>query len=97
MQQCGRCDADLPMDCTHPEGDPRVLISRMFAEIENLRAADGLARDALRRSGYHFSADSGRPLAELIEKLSADARDAVRVLGPGKEPLLHSRSAPRGL
>lgn len=39
MQQCGRCDADLSMDCTHPEGDPRSLIAAMAQEIQNLRAA----------------------------------------------------------
>jgi hypothetical protein len=38
MQQCGRCDADMPMGCSCPPGDPRVLISRMAQEIEQTRA-----------------------------------------------------------
>jgi hypothetical protein len=81
MEPCGSCDIGMRSGCTCPEGDPRVVISRLAQEIIRLRDADGLARDALRRSGYHFSADSGKPLAELIDKLNADARDAVRVCG----------------
>lgn len=57
------------------------LVPHLAEEIQQLRDADGLARDALRRSGYHFSADSDKPLAELIEKLNADARAAVQACG----------------
>ncbi len=35
MQQCGSCDAGLPMGCTCPQGDPRVVISRLVAVIEH--------------------------------------------------------------
>jgi hypothetical protein len=81
MEPCGSCDMGMRSGCTCPEGDPRVVVSRLAQEIVRLRDADGLARDALRRSGYHSTDDSGKPLAELIEKLNADARDAVRVCG----------------
>lgn len=63
------------------------------AELQALRDADGLARDALRRSGYHFSTDTDKPLAELIEKLNADARDAVRTLGEESKRLRDRLSA----
>lgn len=81
MEPCGSCDMGMRSGCTCPEGDPRVVVSRLAQEIVRLRDADGLARDALRRSGYHSTDDGGKPLAELIEKLNADARDAVRVCG----------------
>lgn len=83
MQVCGPHDYGVdtaPCGCP-PDGDPRVIVSKLAAEVQRLRDADGLARDALRRSGYHFSADSDKPLAELIDKLNADARDAVRACG----------------
>jgi hypothetical protein len=57
------------------------LVPDLADEIDKLRDADGLARDALRRAGYHFSTDSDKPLAELIEKLNTDARDVVASLG----------------
>lgn len=48
MQQCGRCDADMPMACTCPPSDPRSLISRMVAEITQLREyRNRLLRDRL--------------------------------------------------
>lgn len=65
-------------------------VPALLAEVEHLRDADGLARDALRRSGYHFSADAGKPLAELIEKLNADARNVVRACG-GESKRLRDR------
>lgn len=37
LTQCGSCDAGLPMSCSCA-GDPRPVMSRMYAEIEALRA-----------------------------------------------------------
>jgi hypothetical protein len=83
MQVCGPHDYGVdsaPCGCP-PDGDPRVIVSKLAAEVQRLRDADGLARDALRRSGYLDVETSDRPLADLIDKLNADARDAVRVCG----------------
>jgi hypothetical protein len=99
MQQCGPHDVGLDsVGCAcPPDEDPRPIVSRLAAEIERLRDADGLARDALRRSGYHSTDDSGKPLAELIEKLIADARDAVRVCGEESVRLRTASDAAREL
>jgi hypothetical protein len=65
----------------------------VLEELAQLRDADGLARDALRRAGYHFSADAGVPLAGLIDNLNADARDAVRACGEESKRLRDRLSA----
>lgn len=57
------------------------LVPELVAELQQLRDADGLARDALRRSGYLDVETCDKPLAELIEKLNADARAAVQACG----------------
>ncbi|MEU7170209.1 hypothetical protein ABZ949_01805 [Micromonospora tulbaghiae] len=38
IQQCGSCDAGLPMSCTCPIGDYRPVMARLVAEVERLRA-----------------------------------------------------------
>jgi hypothetical protein len=55
-------------------------VPALLSEVERLTGADGLARDALRRSGYLDMDTADIPLAEAIEKLNADARGVVREL-----------------
>jgi hypothetical protein len=78
-----QCEADAEF-VAHARTDiPNLLalVDALTAENARLRNQDGLARDALRRSGYLDVETSDRPLAELIEKLNTDARDAVRTVG----------------
>jgi hypothetical protein len=37
LQQCGSCDAGLPMSCTCPTGDYRPVMADLVAEVERLR------------------------------------------------------------
>jgi hypothetical protein len=37
LQQCGSCDAGLPMACTCPSGDYRPVMADLVAEVERLR------------------------------------------------------------
>lgn len=50
---------------------------RLLGDVEWYREKDGLARDALYRSGYLSLRDHKAPLHELIGKLNADARGVV--------------------
>ena len=38
VQQCGPCDAGLPMSCTCPPGDYRHVMVRLMEEVQRLRA-----------------------------------------------------------
>jgi hypothetical protein len=38
LNQCGSCDAGLPMNCTCPEGDYRPVMLDLVREVERLRA-----------------------------------------------------------
>ena len=47
LQQCGSCDAGLPMACTCPDEDFRPVMLDLVQEIERLRAdAAAVARRA---------------------------------------------------
>ncbi|MFE9955853.1 hypothetical protein [Micromonospora sp. NPDC005299] len=37
IQQCGLCDAGLPVKCTCPTGNYRLVMARLVAEVERLR------------------------------------------------------------
>jgi hypothetical protein len=39
LQQCGPCDGGLPMACSHPDGDYRVILAKVWAAYEALEAA----------------------------------------------------------
>lgn len=43
LQQCGPCDAGLPMGCTHPDEDYRPVIAAL---LDDLAAAAVVAEDA---------------------------------------------------
>lgn len=38
LNQCGSCDAGLPMSCTCPSGDYRPVMLDLVREVERLRA-----------------------------------------------------------
>ena len=38
-KQCGPCDAGLPMGCSCPDGDPRVVVSALVNHLEQQRTA----------------------------------------------------------
>lgn len=48
LQQCGSCDVGLPMPCTHSEGDYRVPMAALVAEVERLRAERAAALRLIR-------------------------------------------------
>lgn len=54
MRQCGSCDMGMRAGCICPEGDPRVVISRMAQEIEATRKA---LLDVTDVFGYHLTND----------------------------------------
>lgn len=96
MQQCGRCDADLPMACTCPPADPRPIVSALIAEIEQLRRR--LA--AIRKVPVHTDAD-GRQVVYAADLMAADAPERARMiaespvgsrLGFGRDPAGGDRS-----
>jgi hypothetical protein len=37
LNLCGSCDAGLPMNCTCPDGDPRIIILDLYNEVVDLR------------------------------------------------------------
>jgi hypothetical protein len=39
LQQCGSCDAGLPLSCSHPSEDYRPVMLRLVSEIRRLRLA----------------------------------------------------------
>lgn len=39
LNQCGSCDAGLPMDCTCPQGDYRPVMLDLVREVERLRTS----------------------------------------------------------
>jgi hypothetical protein len=55
--------------------------ARAAVNADRLSDEVGLARDALRRAGYLYPSDPDVPLAEAIDRLNTDAREAVRLLG----------------
>lgn len=47
LQPCGACDAGLPMACTHPDGDPRIVIAALVdALVAQFNRANEYARQA---------------------------------------------------
>jgi hypothetical protein len=52
LDQCGSCDAGLPMDCTCPPGDPRAVI---LALVERLDAALAICNERNPRTGKQRS------------------------------------------
>jgi hypothetical protein len=42
LQQCGSCDAGLPLSCSHPSEDYRPVMLTLVTEIRRLRRAAGL-------------------------------------------------------
>lgn len=37
LNPCGSCDYGLPMSCACPQGDPRIPMAKLFAEVERFR------------------------------------------------------------
>lgn len=42
LNQCGSCDAGLPMNCTCPAGDPRTVIAQLIREVERVQRKEHL-------------------------------------------------------
>lgn len=40
LEQCGSCDAGLPMSCTHPDGDYRSILLKVWRAYEAAVTSD---------------------------------------------------------
>lgn len=78
---CGSCDVGLPQSCTCPSGDPRGVILRLIAEVENLR------RD-LEQVGGQLRASSRNEVhyAEEAQRMSGIVRDLLDAWEVGSVP-----------
>jgi hypothetical protein len=75
MQQCGPHDYGLhEMGCMCPDGDPRVVISRMFQEIQRLRD---------RLDAAQWIADENRRMEQKLAAIRALAGSARSAGGIG--------------
>jgi hypothetical protein len=69
LAPCGSCDGGLPMSCSHPEGDYRVPMAALFAEVERLR------------SEYAKTVSNFEEFAESVAEQRAEAREGIRRYG----------------
>jgi hypothetical protein len=77
LNPCGPCDLGVPMNCTCPTGDPRIVISQLVTEVERLRA-ELAARDSHARE---------QRAAELREQADWLWRRVFLVMRPSPSPL----------
>jgi len=71
---CASCDYGLPMSCTCPSGDPRGVIVRLLAEVENLRRDLDQIGGQLRassRNEVHFADEARRARGVVRDLLDA--------------------------
>ena len=63
LQQCGPCDGGLPMTCSHPTSDPRVVIANLVTLVRGYQASrprvvtTAAELDAVPRGHVVYSAD----------------------------------------
>ena len=62
LQPCGACDAGLPMNCTHPEGDYRPVMLELVTELRRYRA-NGKPRS---RRNQRSARKAGTAFAEFM-------------------------------
>ena len=82
LQQCGSCDAGLPMGCTHPEGDYRNVLLKVWRAYETSRrdTAEEIATEITDRPGPDPSPASPAWWAGY-EEARADMARTAREIG----------------
>jgi hypothetical protein len=83
LQQCGACDASLPMTCTHPAEDYRPTMAALVAELRHLRGLLQRGYDAVdHRELRHAEvwptgpASDGSPIIQSLRRDLAE-RDQI--------------------